>query len=58
MGQILGSRWIWPKSDKVSGLPLKELRSQKGNQSATEEIEAVIRFQEVEDYRRVQRKLR
>lgn len=44
-GQALG--WGWAKSEKVSGLLLKELWSQKGNDSAAEEIEALIKFQEL-----------
>lgn len=37
-------RWGWPNSDKVSGLPLKELRSQKGHQCVMEGTEVVMRF--------------
>lgn len=40
--QALG--WGWPNSDKVSGLPLKELRSQKGQQSVMEGTRAVMRL--------------
>lgn len=56
--RVQALRWGWPKSDKVSGLALKELRLQMGNESIAEEIEAVVRFQKLGDCRRIERMLR